>query len=188
MSDFWERTMALQVPAWQEDLQRDYAYAESLRPRATFNTGTINEATGLGLRALCARFTPRLIVEVGTFIGKSTLSLRATHIFTCDCWNDCLPSGPGRSCFPKTMSTAMLKALAGRMLVDLFFFDGRIQPPDLAFILYLSRPRTIYAFDDYRGEEKGTANIRALRPYLRRHELIAPREGTALAVLAPVEA
>ena len=70
--------------------------------------------------------------------------------------------------------------------VDLFFFDGRIQEEDLAEITRLSKPTTVYVFDDFLGSEKGVANIRRLGPYLSDHILITPSGGpSTLAVLVP---
>ena len=84
----------------------------------------------------------------------------------------------------------MLAQLVEKALtVDLFFFDGRIKPQDVAHILRLSHPRTIYVFDDYKDTMKGTTNVQLLKPFLRSHVLVPPLARnlfqTTLAVLLP---
>ena len=187
------------------NLLRDkYEQCERLRPLATYNTGSISEAAGVYLYLLCERFRPRTIVEIGTFIGKSARSMTILcdgleMLYTCDMNNDCIPSTPLITCHPKTISTQMLGGLVEKgVKADFFFFDGRIQVPDLALILRLSHPNTVYAFDDYEylnGKMmKGVANIMMLHPYLKEHVLVSPPakvgdldSKTSIAVLVPKE-
>lgn len=178
---------------WVYDLELQASYAETLRPQARYNTGTINLASMIVLRALVEVMRPQTIIEIGTFIGSSTLAmeqgLRGGHLYTCDKDNDCLPSTPTRTCHPYTTSTAMLAALAAKgVKADVFFFDGRIQLPDVALILRCSHPLTTYAFDDYLGAEKGVANVQRLAPFLPQHGLIERPPGAdpsvTLAMLA----
>ena len=184
-------------------LRETHEQCERLRPLAAYNTGSISEAAGLYLFLLCERFRPKLVAEIGTFIGKSARSMNlcdcVERIYTCDKDNDCIPSTHWIICHPKTISTQMLGGLLDKDLkVDFFFFDGRIQVPDLALILRLSHHETVYAFDDYEylnGKMmKGVANIMMLHPYLKEHVLVGPpaKVGdldtkTTIAVLVPKE-
>jgi hypothetical protein len=55
-----------------------------------------------------------------------------------------------------------------KLLVDLFFFDGRIQVHDLPLILSMSHKGTVYVFDDYEYTErfeKGMINWKLLKPF-----------------------
>lgn len=72
--------------------------------------------------------------------------------------------------------------------VDLFFFDGRIQLPDLPMILKLSHSKTLYAFDDYMDNEKGTVNVELLRQFLPKHGLVGPqwKPDVTIALLVPM--
>lgn len=175
---------------WLDELD---AYCESLREKAAINTGSISRDSCKILRELTEFYRPRVIVEVGTFIGKSTLSMRASdHIYTCDMTNDCLPSSEKITCFPKQTSTQMLAQLwkTKKLLVDFFFFDGRIQIPDITLILSMSHVGTVYAFDDYEMSEryeKGAINVRLMAPLLPKHRLVEPRPDldTTIAVLEP---
>lgn len=111
-------------------------------------------------------------------------------IYTCDKDNDCLPARKGVKPHPFKTSTAMLAKLERQgVKSDLFFFDGRIQPQDVAMILRMSKPGTVYAFDDFRPNDKGEANVRMLWPFLPRRRLIDSTTvfngRSAIAVLVP---
>jgi predicted O-methyltransferase YrrM len=173
---------------WLDELD---AYCEPLRAKANYNTGSISRTSCMILRDLTEFYKPKVIVEIGTFIGKSTLSMKADHIYTCDKDNDCLPSSERITCFPKTKSTTMLAELVKRSVVaDFFFFDGRIQREDIPMILSMSHPNTVYAFDDFYAEngrgQKGIVNVNRLHPLLPKHRLTEPvLQDTTIAVLYP---
>ena len=81
---------------WRDPVQQLMADCERRRPLARYNTGTISEAACLYLGALTACLRPSVIVEIGTFIGTSALTMAQcsagnTRIFTCDKDNDCGP-------------------------------------------------------------------------------------------------
>lgn len=174
-----------------DDIEANNAYCESLRAKAAFDTGSLNSESCIYLRKLTERYKPRIIVEIGTFIGKSTLAMKASeHIYTCDMSNDCLPSSEKITCFPYTPSTTFLHELwvKKKILSDFFFFDGRIQVNDLSLILSMSHPKTVYAFDDYdmtERYEKGVINVRLMAPLLPNHRFTKPPPSTTIAVLSP---
>lgn len=175
----------------QDDIEASNAYCETLRSKADFNTGSLNSESCIYLRKLTEKHRPRIIVEIGTFIGKSTLAMKASeHIYTCDMSNDCLPSSEKITCFPKTHSTAFLHELWSKkkLLVDFFFFDGRIHFLDITMILSMSHPKTVYTFDDYdmaERYEKGVINVRLMAPLLPDHRFTKPPPSTTIAVLEP---
>ncbi len=173
---------------WLDELD---AYCEALRAKANYNTGSISRTSCSILRGMTEFYRPRVIVEIGTFIGKSTLSMKADHIYTCDKDNDCLPSSERVTCFPKTKSTAMLAELLEQSIVaDFFFFDGRIQTEDVEMILSLSHPATVYAFDDFYSDprpQKGLVNAMRMHFVLPKHRLVEPLPGrdSTIAMLCP---
>jgi hypothetical protein len=178
----------------QSDLwvDKNDSYCESLREKAAFNTGSVSRDSCLYLRELTEKYSPRIIVELGTFIGKSTLAMKGGHIYTCDMSNDCLPSTDKITTYPGVTSTKFFHDLwiNKKLLVDFFFFDGRIQMFDLTLILSMSHENTVYAFDDYdmiERYEKGVINVRLMAPLLPWHKLIPPPvdRDTTIAVLAP---
>lgn len=185
----------LVTPAMVAEVREICEAAEQRRSKARYNTGTISLAAAVYLRAWCQRVLPKVAVEIGTFIGTSTFAIQAETIYTCDKDNDCVESTERIVCHPFHTSTDMLGALVVRCaLVDFFFFDGRIQMEDLPLIVALSRKRTVYAFDDYEGGEKGVVNVRRLNPQIPHHRLIRPPKSvpgcegtTTIAVLAPKE-
>lgn len=182
---------------WLVGIRRDAVVCESLRPhtRKPQKTGTISEAARLYLRAVVEAVQPQTCIEIGTFIGTSALVLASTgaHVFTCDKDNDIFKSQGTIVAYGRCSSTSMLESLAGGTLADLWFFDGRIQVEDLTLIQQLSHPKTVYAFDDYEGNEKGVINVERLRLWLPSHYTLVPpparvldlESTTTIALLVP---
>ena len=182
----WDGLLDALEPDDLPDLVAHVWEAEPRRALARYDTGSIPLQTAVYLRALSRFYRPKVVVEVGTFIGTSTHALRASEmLYTCDRSNDCLPASAGVRTHPYATSTDMLRSIAGP--VDLFFFDGRLQPHDLVEIDRLSHPHTVYAFDDYVGGEKGMVNVAILAPRRPRHLVVTPTPGAAhtLAFMAP---
>jgi len=195
-ASYWDALLDILPKDAIPELIRFARQAESLRKHATYNTGTIPLETAVQLRAVCHYYRPRIIVEIGTFIGTSTYAMVASdRLFTCDERNDCLVATDNVIPHPYMGSTAMLRALveeghAGD--VDLFFFDGRIQNADIPLIQHLSHPKTIYAIDDCADGQKGVANIKKLLPHLQSYGVIPPNPAfkgrSTLGLLMPLVA
>lgn len=188
-AEYWTQILAHVAPDWVDETIHVIKHAEKRRRYAKFNTGSIDATAAMALRALCFEYQPATIVEVGTFIGVSTFSLNAPHIYTCDISNDCVPSRPGLKTYPYTKATHMFREL-GRHGVesDLFFFDGLLSPEDPALITAISAPGAVYVFDDYNEQFKGVKNVALLRPSLPGYVLLpaaGPVASTTLAVLVP---
>lgn len=184
-------------PEWFEIMRTIVAQCERLRPAGekAVRRGTMSEASCACLFALTNSLLPRVVVEIGTFIGTSTrvLGIGAEHVYTCDDRHDLLKGWPHITTYPHTVSTVMLTDLVRRGVVaELFFFDGRIQDEDVPLIRQLSAERAVYAFDDYEGNEKGVVNVRKLRPHLPGYVLVEPPDQvlglasrTTIALLVP---
>lgn len=169
----WDGMLSCLKPEDVPDLINQIAECEPRRAKAAYNTGTVPLETSVLLRALSRFYKPQTIAEVGTFIGTSTLALQAERvIYTCDRSNDCLPSTDRILTHPHQSSTQMLREI--QEPIDLFFFDGRIQIEDMPEIQRLSHPRTVYAFDDCTGHEKGAINMALLAPNLPHHVAVPP--------------
>ncbi len=187
----WDALCGNQQPGWFHEMLQIRTRNENRRARANYNTGTITTEQMLQLRGLCETFKPKTIVEIGTFIGNSALAMKAEKIYTCDRDNDCFEATDNIVTFPRQSSTEMLgRLLEQGVKADLFFFDGRISPPDIALILRLSHPETIYIFDDYFPGQKGITNVTRLVPFLgKERKLVEPDhrlEGrSALAAILP---
>ena len=158
---------------------------EKLRSVATYNTGSISLSSAFSLFLLVKHFKPMRIIEIGTFIGKSTISMASAmeeftdkgEIFTCDYSNEIKLPYVGKikiTQFMKQDSTKMLECLTGKF--DLLFLDGRIKNSDIKIILDLITDDSIIVFDDFEGIEKGVANLMQLRQSkeLSRHLQINP--------------
>lgn len=187
---FWDSLLAFLTPADLPELVRNISICEPRRTKARYNTGTIPFESAVYLRALCRFYQPEVVMEIGTFIGTSTLALQAKRVvYTCDKSNDCVPSDyervPNIITFPYASSTTALMEI--QEPVDLFFFDGRIQPTDLVHIQRLSKPTTVYVFDDYTGHEKGVVNAALINGFCAQgHTLVfQPKGPSTLAALIP---
>jgi len=181
--------------------------AEKHRWKCDYNTGSIAADEALYLAAIAQMLQAKVIIEVGTFIGTSTMALASADsveaIYTCDSSNDCLPSGGVIHTFPKQTSTVMLSALVKRQVrADLCFFDGHLSDKDAELLLRLTGPDTVFTFHDYhygpkirkkKGggtfmetlPRKGIGGVRLLQPLLPHHVLAEPMTGTTVAALVP---
>ena len=160
------------------DLFNQLRECNALRPKADYNTGSISHGDAQELYNLVRYFQPKVIAEVGTFIGRSTLSMahgmKAGTIYTCDASNDIpLPSPTGCASavtihqFPRQTATEMFKRLTEQgVKVDLFYIDGRLTKDDLPYLNSLMHDRTLFVFDDFEGIEKGVANVALLMSQL----------------------
>lgn len=184
------------TPTGIHDLQQIASSNQSLRQSAKYNTGTVTFPQMTQLACIATTHRPRIIIEIGTFIGNSAMAFQYGHpdaiIHTCDRSNDCLPSTPTLITYPGLESTKMLShLLESKIQADLFFFDGRIQPNDLDLIRGLSHPGTIYLFDDYRGVEKGVVNARILGTLFPKSRVLIEPDiripDSTLAAIIPVE-
>lgn len=158
---------------------------EALRTKADYNTGSISAGAAWSLYSLVRHFGLTRAIEVGTFIGRSTLAMasamddggRPGEIFTCDLSNalDLPWAGQTRiTQFKAATSTVMLGQLDGAF--DLAFLDGRLQGDDVERLEQLLSPDALIALDDFEGMEKGVANLSLLRrtARFRSHALIYP--------------
>lgn len=190
-----DRVLGEASPAWLPEIERLAVEAEARRPLASYNTGTVSRAAMAYLRAVTLALRPAVAIEIGTFIGSSTFAMVADKVYTCDKDNACVSTTATVKCYTRTRSTGMLKQLAEKnVIAQFFFFDGRIQVDDLPLILKLSSPRTVYAFDDYEGREKGVINVERLGPWLKRYRLVEPPASvwdvpgaTTIALMEPAE-
>ena len=156
----------------QERLASKLQSLERGRTDADYNTGSIGFATAWSLYSLTRYFCPSKIAEVGTFIGKSTISmamalddagLTGREIFTCDYSNDIdLPwAGAARVTQYKRQSSAdMFRTLFD---IDFIFLDGRLNPEDFPLIKEKVKKNALIVLDDFEGVEKGVANVMNIR-------------------------
>ena len=179
---------SVELPYIVPDLVRDFRELEAHRARMAYNTGSISLAAGVFLYMVANVFKPRVIVEVGTFLGKSTWSLARgadwgesaeRHLYTADKDNPCcLPEKIGNVHIhphPGKTGTEMFTGLiqAG-IKADLLSIDGRLQPDDLPLIRDLIHPETVILLDDFEGVEKGVSNLQLLTPLLGPYIALPP--------------
>ena len=215
---FWSkvgRSMLRDFQLQSDALTRAAREADSLRPFAAYNTGSVSIATMLLIAEIAKLSAPRVVAEVGTFIGNTTTALghglqRALEcsvdeserfIFSCDYSNDIkLPWGlrPVLVQFPLTKSVDMFNELERRDIsVDLFLIDGRLSGKDLDLVSSLASNDAVILLDDFVGIEKGVVNAQLLLGQNRfaGHTLIYPPKsndvpyldlvGCSLAILVP---
>jgi len=181
-------------PAGRDAFYQEIEALESLRSNADYNTGSISAASCWTLFSLAQYFKPRVVVEVGTFIGKSTYSLlkgmrqggvTSGQIFTCDFSNDIqLPFAKTGNVeqFARQSSTQMFAELAARNVqCDLLALDGRLQKDDFQYLGKILHANSMILLDDFEGVEKGVANASLIMTSLQStHNLIYPPEQSLL--------
>ena len=169
-------------------------------------TGSMSLSATKSLWLLAKYFAPHTIVEIGTYIGRSTSALYLgarpgiEKLYTCDATFDSWSAGHlsdkgDIEYFGRTTSTQMLEKLSrDGVVADLFFIDGRLQDPDICLIQSISHDKTVFILDDFEGLEKGVANGVALKSAFPGLLLLSPphdalvrrfSSGHNLAVLLP---
>jgi len=163
---------------------------QRLRVDADYNTGSVPYDDAVELYKLAKFFQPKVIAEVGTFIGVSTRTMRlgasSADIYTCDVSNRIQVDSSDTKLhqYPKTSSTDMFKDMAEKQIgVDFMYLDGRLQQEDLQYFSQIIHDQTIFVFDDFEGTEKGVVNAMMLDGANRL--LIYPREDRKTAVSLP---
>jgi predicted O-methyltransferase YrrM len=163
---------------------------QKLRADADYNTGSVPYDDAVEVYKLAKFFQPKVIAEVGTFIGVSTRSMRlavpSADIYTCDVSNQIQISDNDTKLhqYPKQSSTQMFAGLAEKKVgVDLMYLDGRLQQDDFQYFPQIIHDQTVFVFDDFEGIEKGVVNAMMLEGANR--VLIYPREGRKTAVSLP---
>lgn len=163
-----------------------YPHSQHVAKSFPTQTGSISRQSAELVWLIARYFEPKNVAEVGTYIGRSTLSLfqgartSLELIATCDMSYDVwrAPEGEAQSkirYFGKTSSQDMFQVLAAEgKKIDLFLFDGRISMPDLDLIEQLSTPRSVFIIDDFEGVEKGVKNVFHLREKFPNHIFLGP--------------
>ena len=156
------------------------------------NSGSIGLGSALTLFLAAHQRAPRLIAEVGTYIGNSAAAMalgagtarQAVQLVTCDL-HPCtqqplagltLPQGSGAQVVQGS-STQMFQALAAKQAkLDMLHLDGRLMPDDLKLLPQLLKDDTLIALDDCEGDEKGHMNLDLLRRagLLQQHAYVEP--------------
>jgi predicted O-methyltransferase YrrM len=176
----WQRLLdssAYKAYYQKSDFFKKIDSLEELRKHADYNTGSISSSSAWLLYSAAHYFYPAKILEVGTFIGKSALSLAlgaenapaGCEIHTCDSSNDIdLPALSRTKIvqYKKSTSTDMFRKISGSHQAQQFDFmhlDGRLQPEDFSLLQKLLHPDAVIALDDFEGIEKGVTNLIKLR-------------------------
>jgi predicted O-methyltransferase YrrM len=161
---------------------------EELRSGAKVDTGSIPASTAWLLYSAVCHFRPARILEVGTYIGKSTIAMALgadaadleCEIQTCDETNDISLPAVARTRIVQhhSSSVEMLRRIhdGGPTRFDFLHLDGRVRPEDLAILRELLSPDAVVALDDFEGLAKGVANALAIRgaKLLPEHTLLYP--------------
>jgi len=137
-------------------------------------TGSTNHASLIALWAVIRHFRPKVVAEIGTYIGKSTfvLAREGADVHTCDMTHNFkLPLTTSITQYHSS-STEMLAKLDGN--IDLLHLDGRLQPDDKPHLERLFTPNTVITLDDFEGIEKGVWN--AMQIDLSQRILVYPPE------------
>ena len=179
------------------ELLKKLKQLEYLVDQAKYKTGSISSVSGLILYHLTKYFQPEKILEVGTYIGKSTISMayamdenktKNSYIATCDASNDIkLPWNGNTKINQYRSSSSTIMMENEKEKFDFIFLDGRLQKEDMKFLDKLCHEKTIFVLDDFEGIEKGVVNLMALQsiPNFKRYFLIRPPSSSFLEKINP---
>ena len=97
-----------------EKIEKIVEGQQALRAQADYNTGSLPVEDAFELYKVVKFFQPKVIAEVGTFIGISTLTMnlameRLVDIYTCDVSNNIDLDVPNIFQYPKKSSHEMFK-------------------------------------------------------------------------------
>jgi hypothetical protein len=167
---FWNKIF-LESSGWPEErtiLFKIMRELETLVPKAQNPTGSIPPFTSYALYCLTRFLQPTNILEVGTYIGKSTLSMayglnkKGSIIHTCDFNNDIELPNPTRCKIVQWcgVSTDMFKYLRKEDTIkfNMVNIDGRVPAEDVDNFVSLLEEDTVICLDDFEGIEKGVIN------------------------------
>jgi len=158
-----------------------------------FVVGSITDADAGELNAIVRYLQPKIVAEVGTYVGRSTRAIAAAmpsgEIYTCDLnntikldiWSPTVWQFPGQS------STTMFASLIERKIQpDMFYIDGRLTDEDASLMRELNSGAVI-VLDDFEGIEKGVSNAAMLlSSAFCKHLMIYPRPGGKTAIMLPI--
>ncbi len=156
------RSLYLSDGIWQFLYEQNYPYSysrnvslhetfrelEQLVDQADCPTGSTSFTSCWNLYSLITYFKIRSVIEVGTYIGRSTLTMAYAIddsskekgiIYTCDNSNDIqLPQKTTTEViqYPKTSSNEMLKDLESKKVsqCDMAYIDGRLNARDASLL------------------------------------------------------
>ena len=178
-----------------EKIEKIVEDQQALREQADYNTGSLPVEDAFELYKVVKFFQPKVIAEVGTFIGVSTLVMdlatgTTAQIRTCDVSNriDLLLYPEQAKLIEQyfhTPSHEMFADMAKEELkADLIYLDGRLGQDDFEPLSKIIHDKTVFVMDDFEGTEKGVANAMMLESPGR--VLIYPREGRKTAMSIPL--
>ena len=173
-----------------EKIEKIVEDQQALRAQAEYNTGSVPIDDAFELYRIVKFFQPKVIAEVGTFIGVSTKTMnlameRLVDIYTCDHSNNINLDVPNIFQYPKRPSFEMFADMVEKgVKVDLVYLDGRLSQEDVEPLSKIIYAETVFVLDDFEGTEKGVANAMMLESPGR--VLVYPREGRKTAISIPL--
>ena len=178
-----------------ERIEKIIEEQQPLREQADYKTGSVPYDDAVELYKVVRFFQPKVIAEVGTFIGVSTMVMdlataETAKICTCDVSNRIdLPLYGNEDLrveqYFKTPSHEMFAEMAeDELKADLIYLDGRLSQQDVEPLNKIIHDKTVFVLDDFEGTEKGVANAMMLESPGR--VLIYPREGRKTAMSIPM--
>lgn len=171
------------------DLMRLVTEHHAKRDQAEHETGSIGLDDVLDLYKVAKFFQPKIIAEVGTYVGTSTMALLVgwptAEVYTCDVSNSVDLSNEQIHQYHKKHSYEMFADMAEKGLkADLIYLDGRLSNQDVEPLSKIIHDRTVFVMDDFEGVEKGVTNAMMLESTGRM--LVYPRDKKKTAMSIPL--
>ena len=156
------------------------------------NSGSITVGSALSLFLASNRRAPKLVAEIGTYIGNSAAAIicgcditkQAAQLITCDI-NPCtdtpldglnLPNGSKAQVIHGSSTRMFEFLISKRVQLDMIHLDGRMRKNDLDLLGKLIKEDTLIALDDCEGDEKGHINLDLFRRsgLMEKHVYVEP--------------
>ena len=172
---FWEALhSSVLVKQAQRDSEEICSLTSPLVDKFPSIAGSISERSCVTLWLLAKYFSPKFIMEIGTYIGRSSLSMSfggkdtIEKFYTCDGTFDCLDFSSLKALlkneentpcidkiryFGKTMSHSLLETVRSEndLKVDMLFVDGRLSAQDCDLLPLVLSPESVIVVDDFDG-------------------------------------
>lgn len=157
----------------KQNLYELFRELEQLTIQADYPTGSTSFTTCWNLYSIISSFKVKRVIEIGTYIGRSALTMahaiddtlgQGGVIYTCDYSNKIqLPKITTTEViqYPDTNSCEMLKDLerCNIQKCDMAYIDGSLTSEDLLLLKKILCEKAILVFDDFQGATKGTHNV-----------------------------
>jgi len=159
--------------------------AKRIHPEAKdIETRAIPEEDFEVLESLIKKYNPKIILEVGTWIGTSAMAMdmisNGAKIYTCDEHNMCVYESPNVT-FYHCSGKSVLAIMPRRNIQPDFIFIDAGMRKYIPSVLAAMTKDFVFVVHDYVQGSKGWRNMEALKKLVKNITIIKPSEKSTIA-------